>query len=417
MAARLTAAATRASRRHVGLLAAPVVSITSQGIGLLQIVLLTRAGGAGVATDAYFFLFNIALLPIQVLLVGVYYPTLLNGGDAHGRMVNWLRLGVPVVSMACVGGGALWLRHVGKLPSELFPLAWLLAWNGLLSALLWFRCLTLAAEGHAAWLSGVALPANIVAALVIVDPWGTPAHRASAMVAGLVFGNAMLFAYMIVKRVGEAASIAPSSLSTASGGAGWFFAKSTTGYASGNVIQALAALLPATAVTVVSVMTRIVGSISATGVNAIMPRIIHRNSDSIDSASSFMRLVALILGGPFLLGVLVASLATFDNRIYVVLTVAWLFAASMNAIAQRMTYRFLSPSASIMSIASAMVIVGALCAVSGTPWFGLQILLAGSIALEAIPAICLSVTLSEYAVAGATAVVLFVSVVCQVVLQ
>jgi hypothetical protein len=417
VAARLTSVASKLTGGRAGFLAAPVVSIVSQAIGLIQIVLLTRAGGAGVATDAYFFLFNIALLPIQVLLVGVYYPMLLNGGDGRSRLALGLRQGVPVLSVVCVGGGSLWLNHTGKLPTELLPLVWLLAANGLLSAYLWFRCLTLAAEGHAAWLAGVALPANAIAAALIVVPWDNPIHRAEIMVGGLVVGNFALLSHMRTRHIGEPVTVRVSGDpgGNVRGGAGWFFAKSTTGYASGNVIQGLAALLPATGVTVISIMTRVVGSISATGVNAVIPRVIHRNSDDFDGAVGFMRLVAVIVGLPFLLGFAVCAAWSFDGREYVVVALAWLFAAAMNAIAQRMTYRFLDPSASVMSIASAFLIVGGLCAVSGSDWFGLQVLLGGSVALEAVPAVCLAVTLAQFRVALATAVVLGLSIFGQVV--
>jgi hypothetical protein len=80
---------------------------------------------------------------------------------------------------------------------------------------------------------------------------------------------------------------------------------------------------------------------------------------------------------------------------YVLATLAWLLTSGMNVSAQRMAYRFLAPSASILSIVSAVVVIVVIAVMSLTPWFTLKVLFVGAIALDAFPAAALLWTLSE----------------------
>src|SRR5690242_12183540 len=56
----------------------PAASLASQVASLLQFALLLARGGASEATDAYFYLFNLGLMPITMLLGGLMYPQLVS---------------------------------------------------------------------------------------------------------------------------------------------------------------------------------------------------------------------------------------------------------------------------------------------------------------------------------------------------
>jgi hypothetical protein len=405
-------------RRQLVHFRAPVVSGVSQLVGLIQIVLLTRGGAAGLATDTYFFLFNLSLLPVQILLAGLLYPTLLNQtlGHSRSRLIHWVRLGTPFLCVVAVALGAGWLWHLNKFPSDLYFLMALCALNGFISAHIWYHCLEIAIEGRALWLAGVALPANLIACLAIAKAWDPASLRATLMVAGLVLGNVMLLSYMTLTgrtRHPEADHLAAPTRSHTLGSI-WFLAKSITGYASLNIVQALALLLPAASLTLVSVMTRIVGSFSTTVISSMLPRFVNRYSDSQTAVKRFLRWMTGVLLVPFVVVALLGLAAHIPYAPYPTLVAAWILASSMNVAAQRMAYRFLAPSASVLSIASAIVVILFLCIVATTSWFTLHVLLLGSLALDAIPASCLLWTLRERLMGGIPAVVFLIT--CMIVL-
>jgi hypothetical protein len=381
-----------------------VVSALSQFIGLVQIVLLTRNGGAGRGSDAYFFLFSMALLPIQILLAGLLYPLLLNQTGTTTRTLRRLRLLTPWACVMMVMVGALWLWHLGKLTPSIYGLVALCAINGFVSAKLWYHSLELAADGEAIWLAGVALPANVLACLFIVNAWSPSTARATIMVGGLLVGNIALLTYLTMtgrtRPINHPQKMDPTTSTRKSGG--WFLAKAVTGYASQDILEALALLLPAASLTILNVINRIVGSISTTVVSSILPKLVNRQSTSRANIATFTRWLAIILVLPFCVVGATALVIHLPYQEYVFTTLAWLLTSGMNVSAQRMAYRFLAPSASVLSIVSAVLVIGFLVFASTTPWFTLKVLFVGAIALDALPAAFLLWTLSERAMSVVT---------------
>lgn len=394
-------------RRHLSYLSAPVVSALSQLTGLVQIVLLTRSGGAGRGSDAYFFLFSMALLPIQILLAGLLYPLLLNQTGAAPRLLRTLRLLTPWACVITVLIGALWLWHLGKLTPSLYALVTLCAVNGFVSARLWYHCLELAADGDVMWLAGIALPANVLACLVIADAWTPSTARATAMVGGLLVGNLGLLVHLsAVGRLKVIEYVAPAHLESGKrGSSAWFLAKSVTSYASRDVLEALALLLPTASLTILNILNRIVGSVSTTVVSSVLPKLINRKTTSQADVAAFTRWLALLLALPFCIAGIIALVVHLPYQEYVFIALAWLLASGMNVSAQRMAYRFLSPSASVLSVVSAVVVTGLLVVAATTTWLTLKLLFMGAIALDALPAVFLLWTLAER---GMSLVTLFV---------
>ena len=71
-----------------------------------------------------------ALLPIQILLAGVFYPLLLNQTHTPARTLRRLKLLTPWACVVAVAGGATWLWHLGELVPSLYILVALCAVNG-----------------------------------------------------------------------------------------------------------------------------------------------------------------------------------------------------------------------------------------------------------------------------------------------
>jgi hypothetical protein len=368
------------------ILRGPGLSLGSQIVGLMQLLLLLWRAGANEATDAYFYLFSLGMLPIQVLIVGVMYPLLLNTERISRRSIRRVQWITPTLSVALMIGGAGFLYANGRLPLELLPLAAMSLINAFVQALLWFRSVTAEAGGNPRWNAAIALPANALALLTLLIPFDSPAVVVTTMVAALVTGNLVLLVFAIRGRIGADVIAAAPEMPAKGRGAHWFFAKATVGYVGLVILQSLAVLLPPSTVTILNVGAKIVGSIAATFVNAVMPVIIHHQTESIDPSKRFLRGLVGILAGFSVLAVVVV--ATFDGSLLIqaVCVGLWIVASTSAAIAQRMSFRFLPPSASRITIVTVPLVVLLALASSIAPGFQLVIVLCAYAALDGITA-------------------------------
>ena len=247
------------------------------------------------------------------------------------------------------------------------------------------------------WLAGIALPANLCACLVIVNAWTPSATRATIMVGGLLVGNLALLTYLVSsgRTRGSQVGQHPPVAATSQRSGGWFLAKSVTGYASGDALEAMALLLPAASLTILNIVNRIVGSVSTTLVSSILPKLINRSSTSRAGATTFGRWLAGLLSLPFCVVAMISIFVSLPYEQYVLATLAWLLTSGMNVSAQRLAYRFLPPAASVLSIASAVTVTVAVAVIATTSLFTLKVLFVGAIALDALPASFLLWSLSE----------------------
>jgi len=368
------------------ILKGPGLSLGSQIVGLVQLLLLLWRAGANEATDAYFYLFSLGMLPIQVLIVGVMYPLLLNTERISRKGIRRVQWTTPTLSVVLMLGGAGFLYANGRLPLELLPLAGMSLINAFVQALLWFRSVTAEAGGNPRWNAAIALPANALALLTLLIPFDSPAIVVTTMVAALVTGNLLLLAFAIRGRIGADVIAAAPEMPAKGRGAHWFFAKATVGYVGLVILQSLAVLLPPSTVTILNVGAKIVGSIAATFVNAVMPVIIHHQTESIGPSKRFLRGLVGILAGLSILAVFVV--ATLDGSLLVqaICVGLWIVASTSAAIAQRMSFRFLPPSASRITIVTVPLVVLLALASSIAPGFQLVVVLCAYATLDGITA-------------------------------
>jgi hypothetical protein len=360
-------------------------------LGVVQLVLLARGGTFGAATDAYFFLFGLSMLPTQVLLAGVLYPMLLNEGGARPRQANRLRWGTPFLSVGCVGIGIGVLAISHRELQGLGPTMVLLAVNGALSATLWFDTLWLAARGRATWYAAVALPANAVACVALLPAWEPPTTRVAVMTGALVAGNVAYLAFLHARELRVAMADAPVGRPQQATGASWWFtARSAAGYAGGSLLQAFALSLPASAVTTVSIITRIVGSSTTTLVNAALPRYVHMGSEDPEPAFAFVRRFLRPLGLAFGVSALVAAAVDRSAPASVALVLAWAIATFTNAVVQQLSFRFLPPARARTVLVTVGAVLAGMAVVTGFGQLTLHLLLFGFVALDLVPAVAMA---------------------------
>lgn len=387
-------------------LRAPVLSVASQGIGLLQLGALLLRFGPTNATDAYFYLFNLGNLPVQILIVGVLYPMLLNQDRITRKGARRFVLLVPLASIVVMAAGTGWLHLQGRLDAQILIIAGIAMLNALLQTQLWYRAVGAEAEGKPEWMAAIALPANALATAVVLLPWDSSETSIIAMYASLVLANGGLLLFMVYRKTGQRVlSSLPEIPARKHAAPYWFLAKSGVGYGGLVVLQSLALVLPPSTLTLLTLPVKIVGSVSSTFVNAVMPRLIHQETNSPAGARRFLRILLVILGGVGVLAVAVAAVAFPEYLLEVIVVALWLQAASAAAVAQRMMFKFLPPSASRITLVVVPVVVITVAFTIHLPNFGLVALLCSYALIDALTGFLILVALRDRSMAFTGAVV------------
>lgn len=342
------------------------LSVASQAVGVIQLIaLIWRSHGATVATDAYLYLFSLGLLPTQVLTVGVLYPMLMNRARISAGGERRIAVTVPFLSAVAVTAGAGFLESRGRLGADLVPAVVLLASNAIIQASIWRRCIAATAGGTPEWEASLALPANLAATLALLLPWTDSTATVTAMVAALLLGNVAFLGALIRQGTGRSLlDSLPAVGDPHRSAAWWFAAKSMSSYGGLTILQSLAVLLPASAVTLLSVAVKIASSTSAVLINAVMPRLVHQGVDSASAGRSFLRWITLLLASVGSLAVAATAGLHPQALLGVWVLALWLLASAAAATAQRMAYRFLAPNASRVTILAVLTVVALALATS-----------------------------------------------------
>lgn len=377
-------------------LRAPVLSLASQVSGLLQLGALLWRFGPSNATDAYFYLFNLGNLPIQILLVGVLYPMLLNDDRVTKQGARRFAVWVPLATTLSVAGGCIWLSVQGRSSLDFVAIFILAYVNAVVQARLWYLAVAAEAEGNPRWMAAVALPANALATLIMLLPWPSSTATVTAMLAALVSANSAYLLIMVRQKVGQTVlSSLPVTPARRHSAHWWFLAKSSVGYGGLIVVQSLALVLPPSTLTLLTLPTKIVGSVAATFVNAVMPILVHQSTESPTSARRFLRLLGLLLGGAGAFGVLGIYLAVPPYLTQAIVVALWLIASASASVAQRLMFRFLPPSSSRITIIVVPIIVLGVAFSVSFEGFGLIALLSAYALVDAATSFLILIALRD----------------------
>lgn len=399
---------------------APILSIVSQGVGVAQLILLLIRVGANDATDAYLYLFNMGMLPTQIIVVGLLFPMLLNRERITKRLATHIRRWTPLAGSAFVVLASCWMWANGRLDPALAPIVVASVVNAFLQACLWIRAVSAEAMGDPNWISGIAIPANALAAFTLLLPLPDEVI-VWAMVIALAVGNGALLVVMRVRQVGNVAfDLLPTERALGSRAELWFLTKAGVSYGGLAVIQSLAVLLPPAMLTLLSVAAKIVASLVATFVNAVMPRMVHQTANSIRPSMSFLSW--LFAGAGILGALLIAGASLYDPELTLVSVCVslWILGAISNAVAQRSAYRFLPANASRATITVVPVIAGLTLVAALAPTFQLATLICAYAAVDAVTGAILLWTLRARAnavIASAIAVLILAAGVLSLLLD
>lgn len=369
---------------------APILSIASQGIGAVQLLLLLVRVRAGELTDAYFYIWGIGMLPTLTLISGVIYPMLINRRQISLVMMKRILAIALIGSVGCVGISYLWLLYSERASRSVTIIAILMSVFCFVQCLVWFRATLASSAGETSWLSGVALLPNCFAVGVLLLPLPEEV-LIHAMIIGLIAGNVIMLLWMQSQNVGK------SELSRliAQGGAGessataWFFVRSASGQGTVGLLQSTAVLLPPSQLTTSTVIMKVVGSATMTVASALLPRFVNTQTDTADQARRFMRVLWVFW---LVVGILACTLtsAFFRNYlVFVVLASFWLCGSSTALVAQRIAFRFYSASISSVTIVTGVTVSVAAVLLVSTVDYNLTLLLCLYAMLECLSGLLL----------------------------
>jgi hypothetical protein len=372
------------------------------------LVLLLVRGGATNATDTYFYLFSLGLTPVLILVVGVMGPLLLNSQTLSKRGLQIIHFGAPTCAAFAVMGGYAWLRTHRQMEDELLSIALIMSLNAVLQGLLYYRAVAAEASGNASWSAGIAFPANAAACLALAWPWSTSITATLAMVSALAVGNAGLLIEIHRRHVGADVLAAITVEKTRHRGALWFLGRASVGYTGHLVLSTLAVTLPASSVTILSLASKIVGAISTTLTNAVLPVLIHRATETYAGARRFLRLLVASLSAVGFVATVAVAVTNTRYAMAVLVISLWTITSSGAAVAQRTAFRFLPARAAGNVIAAVLLITGVTVALAGMPGFDVTVLLCGYASLDAAAAMLLLWSLRDRVASSVAALMLAV---------
>ncbi|MDQ0000519.1 hypothetical protein [Pseudarthrobacter sulfonivorans] len=335
-------------------------------------------------------------MPIQILIVGVLYPMLLNDDRVTRRGAQRFGAWVPLATTLAIAGGCIWLSFQGRSSVEILPIYILAAANALVQARLWYLAVAAEAEGKPGWMAAVALPANALATLVMLLPWPNSTATVTAMLAALVVANTGYLVLMMTRSAGQnVLRVLPTTPTRKHSAHWWFLSKSFVGYGGLMVVQSLALVLPPATLTLLTLPMKIVGSVAATFVNAVMPRLVHQDTESPSGARRFLRQMVLLLGGTGVIGALGIYSTVPAYFTQAVIVALWLVASASASVAQRLMFRFLPPSASRITLVVVPMIVAGVAVSATLDGFGLIALLSAYALVDAATSFLILIALRD----------------------
>jgi hypothetical protein len=203
------------------------------------------------------------------------------------------------------------------------------------------------------------------------------------MVSGLILGNIALLTFMAKRGIGDSIVARRASIQSSRRGLLWFFSTASAGLVARTVLQSLAVLLGPSSITLLNVAFKIVGSLSVTFVNTTMPLLVHAESDSPRLGRRFLRVATVAVGTTGVVAIVGVGFLRPDYFLPAMVIAIWLIGSSAAAVANRMSYRFLTPRVTgTRSIIALGLITGLAVLSTHQPGFNLIVLLCAYAAID-----------------------------------
>ncbi|NKY64415.1 hypothetical protein RVF83_11075 [Gordonia rubripertincta] len=339
----------------------------------------------------------------QIILQGVAFPIWLRarGSGAGGRQFTWLAASASVLLV----GGIGWWR-LAYVPSEydFGAVVWIIFFSLLTAPLAtvgFAMALRAASAGRPMLLASLTLPTSVLACALM--PWFLSSESAKSIILSLCMflGNVCFVAIAVlterVSLFGGRNTVSLRQHLTSE--SAWFAARSGAGYSTGVILQTVASALPASALSMLSFSAKFVAGVVAVGVNAVLPRLVHR--DRADTSGAFI-IIRYVVGLCLLAEAVTAAVSLAwrpDGGAYLPLmplVIAWAAAASINACVQRVALKSLAASSSKLTIMACACVSGLAFILSASGELNVFLLALLFIVLEISSALLLLLSMRQW---------------------
>ncbi len=343
------------SRGVASLIRNIAISSTSLSLGLAQLYLLVSPGLTA-ETDAYFFVLAWATVPIQLLLLSIFYPSTLRAGVMERGARSGFMLSTVILTVLLSASAVMLLAVIGPgFADRAILISGLCCFSTVMSVPVWVKALELSASGRAAWLSGINLaPSAVGIVAMIIAP---SADRVAAMLVGQSVGFMITWMLLNWMYGGALPGDGHPSLDR---NTAWLSAQSVAAYAAILALQSGAATLPSSALSILGIATRCVSAGASLMSSAVLPLLTNRSSSS---SSAVDRFIYLVTAGTFILCSAVVVLPRSLTGPYSQLTIlsfAWLCCVVVNQSLHRWAFRSAPAKLSALTILVSLIIGGLL---------------------------------------------------------
>ncbi|MCM3485084.1 hypothetical protein [Kocuria rosea] len=376
------------------------LSLASQALGLLQVALLIWPDGGGLASDAYFLLTAWGMFPAQIILFGVMFPLWLrNGATREGTAIIAVFCVVLAAGLATIGS-MVFLISAGKHYDLLLFHTIVFTVYCVLQTVNTAFALRSASTGNALWLSILTLPSSVCACTLLIFSNQELSSATSLLGIGLCIGSVIYTGLFIATgthnglrvdsvRTGAQPPGSDPRVGPPRGDSLWFFGKSVSGYGAGLFLQTVAATLPQSSLTTISVVSKIVGGFTSVVTSTNLPRLINATTKNDYAVTRFVH--RFLWFGSVFSFIVVGIHVWFAGRGagIVLIAMMWLVVATISATEQRVYLRFRSARWSSVSIfVSAAVVIFSLV-LAGRGYLNVSVVLGLYVLLDFMVALVL----------------------------
>lgn len=366
------------------------ISACSLLLGLAQLYLLVSPG-LDDQTDAYFFVLAWATVPIQLLLLSIFYPSTLRAGVMGDRARRGFLMATVSLTVLLSSSAALLFGVLGPgVSSQSAWIATLCCLSTVVSIPVWAKALELSASGRAAWLSAINLAPSLAGiALLAIAPADL---RVESMLLGQAVG--FLVTWVLLGRMYRGA-VEGDSHPSLDRSTVWLSAQSVAAYVAILALQSGTATLPSSSLSLLGIATRCVSAGASLASSSVLPLLTNRSSST---AAAMTRFIYLVTAGTFVLCsalLVIPRSMTGTHLPLIVLSLTWLCSVVVNQGLHRWAFRSASARLSGLTILVSLVVVVALAAIVRLDELTLSVVLALFISLDLLGAVLFGIALGQ----------------------
>ena len=322
------------------------LSLVSQLLGILQLILLITKVGPGRETDTYFYIFAIGLVFPQIFIDGFISPAMLRG-RLSAKSIN--KIMVLCLILIFIFNFLAYLKIRSNGNNAAIYVIIVLMLNSLVQFVNWFYASVKAVFGIPFFKSGMFIPANSLGVIMLLMPEENSYQNVLNMCIGLLIGN-LAFLFAIKLNPPLRSEFNNLVVLNSSGNYYWLLVKSFCSYFGILGIQTIAFDLKASAITFLAIPGKIVSGFTSIFINSILP--FHVNVSVFNELKMKTTIWRYLLFSTLisLISIIVFLVFFPEYFLFSIVISVWLVSSVGSSFAQVIVLKKLPPGAVIFSI-------------------------------------------------------------------